>query len=152
MTAPSIIAKGLGGLEPLVGLQVKTYGRGRICAVCGVPLSRYNPDPVCWTHRHEAPEMEDCHDPAFPSFACRVCGVPKPYTSEYFAVDKHEKTGLRTICKACINAQNKRRYATDPAAAERRRERLRKRYRENPERRAKEREWQRQRRAKRATA
>ena len=102
MTASaSIIAKGLGGLDPLMGPQVRTYGVGRVCAVCETPLSRYNPDNVCWLHREYHVEMKQC----------TLCGAFKPPTTDYFYRHSVSGDGLRSACKECESSMKKRRAA-----------------------------------------
>ena len=113
MSAPSIIAKGLDALTSDV-LQVRTYGTGRVCAVCGTHLSRYNPDPVCWAHRDDEAEgitSDVTIDLAvFGERICPCCGKGYPASTEYFRRDNGNRDGLMRACKKCMAQRDAARY------------------------------------------
>jgi hypothetical protein len=109
------------GSRILVGLESDvraTYGTGRFCATCGVPLSVYNPDLVCWVHRHDADAPEyDPHRPVEHHVAtydaslkrCSGCKAWKPRTPEHYNRSARSQDGLQHYCKPCKNA-NRRKY------------------------------------------
>lgn len=37
---------------------------------------------------------------------CRVCGIEKPLTDEFWHRDSNRECGLRTACKVCVNEKN----------------------------------------------
>jgi hypothetical protein len=72
---------------------------------------------------------------------CSVCGAMLPATAEYFTRDRSNKDGLRTQCKPCYRAKQRRWYEED---AERYHSYARKYYAQSPEKVKKRvREWER---------
>jgi hypothetical protein len=63
---------------------------------------------------------------------CTKCGGVKPATAEFFSSTAKAKSGLRSVCKPCVNAVEKMRREANPGAA---RVRCAKWYAENRERR-----------------
>ena len=69
----------------------KTYPAGRECYVCGMALSKYNPDATCYQHRPE-PDFLRYHGMSFA--LCGECGV-------VMGRSRRERLRVEGICQEC---------------------------------------------------